>query len=609
MKMRVESHIERTCNRIMMIILLLILVLSPLSFGGVSTLHLYIFHLGIIVLTVLWGIKMVAARNVKLLKTPIYIPILLFTAYLIFHVYQSDILYYARIELIKTIDYGLLFIIFINNFYRKKYVYTVLLALMLVGVVLASLGLIHYFKKTKIVYGVGLKQELVQTVDGEQAQTFAGVLVREKPVQYENRASGTFVCPNHLAGYLELIFPFALGICLLSHLVMGARLFIGYAFIVMLSGWILTFSRGGWLGGVAAFICFIILALLRDDHRGNSWILPIIVVALSLTLIAIFVKPVQDRVLSITPTEGSAACRLNIWKDTVSLIKKAPLWGHGPSSFRWLYPSVRYRELVRKVTYTHNDYLNTIHDLGAFGLILVLLFCGMLFIQVRKIPLFFDRRDQQVILICSLSTLVAVMVHAVFDFNNQIYSNALLLMVVAGIIIVSSRNFESEQDQFIRFIEINRNLFLRALVAVIFITAGGIGFVHGSKLFLAELNFHKGELLKDAVLWDKAEKNFLTSAHLDPINPEVYANLGDILNAKSLFRKENAGDAIKLYDIALRYNPYESDFLFKKALLLKRNKQFESAYKAVKDAIALEPHHAVFISEYRKLEKLLNQKP
>jgi hypothetical protein len=49
-----------------------------------------------------------------------------------------------------------------------------------------------------------------------------------RPVQYLSRGSGTFVNPNHLAGFLEMILPLTIAFTLLGRFKHVSKIFLGY---------------------------------------------------------------------------------------------------------------------------------------------------------------------------------------------------------------------------------------------------------------------------------------------------------------------------------------------------------------------------------------------
>src|SRR5581483_1289897 len=109
---------------------------------------------------------------------------------------------------------------------------------------------------------------------------------------YGSRASGFYVCPNHLAGLLEVLGVFALSIVFWSRWPLWAKLVIGYAVGVCYLGVALTGSRGGYLSTIASLLFFAVLslALLRKASLSLFWKvgLPILIVAAAMGLTAGF---------------------------------------------------------------------------------------------------------------------------------------------------------------------------------------------------------------------------------------------------------------------------------------------------------------------------------
>src|SRR5439155_3983432 len=92
-------------------------------------------------------------------------------------------------------------------------------------------------------------------------------------VDYGQRASGLYVCPNHLAGLLEVLAVFALTIVCWSRWPIWAKLLTAYAVGVNYLGVALTGSRGGYLSTVASLLVFMALSLvlLRKAPSRVFW--------------------------------------------------------------------------------------------------------------------------------------------------------------------------------------------------------------------------------------------------------------------------------------------------------------------------------------------------
>src|SRR5204862_6208669 len=79
---------------------------------------------------------------------------------------------------------------------------------------------------------------------------------------YGARASGFYVCPNHLAGLLEVVGILGLSITCWSRWPVWSKLLVGYATLVCYAGIVLTGSRGGLISVVASLLVFALLSVL-----------------------------------------------------------------------------------------------------------------------------------------------------------------------------------------------------------------------------------------------------------------------------------------------------------------------------------------------------------
>ena len=64
---------------------------------------------------------------------------------------------------------------------------------------------------------------------------------------YPGRGTGTYISPNNLAGFLEIILPLAVAYMLAGRIGPVTRILLGYSALVILAGIVVTFSRGGWV--------------------------------------------------------------------------------------------------------------------------------------------------------------------------------------------------------------------------------------------------------------------------------------------------------------------------------------------------------------------------
>jgi putative inorganic carbon (hco3(-)) transporter len=153
--------------------------------------------------------------------------------------------------------------------------------------------------------------------------------------------------PNLLAGYLLPAVVFSLVAVFVWQGWIKKALALTM-FVVNTACLILTFSRGGWIGLVVAFLTVMALLVywwsIEMPRFWRTWSLPIILGGLIgvLLLAVIFVEPVRLRVVSIFADrkDSSNNFRRNVWDAVFEMIRDRPIIGIGPGhgSFNKIYP-------------------------------------------------------------------------------------------------------------------------------------------------------------------------------------------------------------------------------------------------------------------------------
>jgi putative inorganic carbon (hco3(-)) transporter len=153
--------------------------------------------------------------------------------------------------------------------------------------------------------------------------------------------------PNLLAGYLLPAVVFSL-VAVFAWQGWIKKALALTMFFVNTACLILTFSRGGWIGLVVAFLTVMALLVywwtIEMPPFWRTWSLPIILGGLIglLLLAVIFVEPVRLRVVSIFADrkDSSNNFRRNVWDAVFEMIRDRPIIGIGPGhgSFNKIYP-------------------------------------------------------------------------------------------------------------------------------------------------------------------------------------------------------------------------------------------------------------------------------
>lgn len=285
----------------------------------------------------------------------------------------------------------------------------------------------------------GLTQSLVPSM---------GVLWVDSVQTYLGTARGTFINRNNFAGFMEMIWPLALGMTLamtgrvrsLKEALGSDRLnrqaLMALGIIVLLLALIFTRSRAGIVSGAVGFLVFSILAKaeMKTVAGHTRWLLAGIVVLLCVYTVAIGVGPVMERFLTL---RGDGNSRMDIWRDSLPVIREHPL-GIGLNNYENVFPVYNQSLTADKtVVHAHNDYLQVLIETGWVGFSAIagalLIFLVKSARRIRRID--FQKDPIRFFLgVGAFSGLVSMMVHSFFDFNLQIPANCLYFVVLIAVL-------------------------------------------------------------------------------------------------------------------------------------------------------------------------------
>ncbi len=161
------------------------------------------------------------------------------------------------------------------------------------------------------------------------------------------RIYSTLDNPNLLAGYLLPVLPLAL-VGLLRWRRPLPRLFALATLVLGTAALVLTYSRGAWMGLVAAAAVVVVLLAVRATRRWPPlWrrIVPLAVLVGGTVFLAVLVwqlEPLRVRVLSLVAgrSDSSNNFRINVWMAALDMIQARPWLGIGPGNdaFNLIYP-------------------------------------------------------------------------------------------------------------------------------------------------------------------------------------------------------------------------------------------------------------------------------
>jgi O-antigen ligase len=591
---RLES-LDVFCERGILGIIIVALIYAVLAFGGVRTPDFVIIQGLIMVGLGLWLVRVWTKPRFRLLWPPMSWAVLAFVLYAIVRCLTDNLHYPARHELSSILTYASLFFLASNNLTRRNSATVISMALVCLALGISALAIYQFATHTGNIWGL------------------------YKPTQYLARASGTFVNPNHLAGFLELVVPLAIAYMFMGRLPITAKVLLAYCSLMMITAICMSLSRGGMLvTGITLTAVFVALLFQRD-----FWLKAVVCLVLVAALIGgafTQVGAVERRFGKLFDDSGKVEdARVRLWHAGKEIYVKQPVLGPGPGHFDYEFRQYAPRAWVERAQYAHNDYLNALCDWGAVGLFLILGCCGLLYYGVvrtwpfvRKQPneLGSMRSNKGALVFGAAFSIFAILLHSFTDFNLHIPSNAMLSVVLAGLLTAHWR-FATEKFW------LNPRVIGKLLLTACVIAVA----VYVSK---------QASIDREEWTWlDRAEQieNYSTEKqsvlmhawNVAPDNYQTAYELGEIYRLESWQGhngyEKSAQEAMTWYDRAMTLNPYDPYTPMRYGMCLDWLDKHSEAAKYFEKAQRLAPNdftvltylawHQMQIENWKEADKIL----
>jgi O-antigen ligase len=412
-----REKLDTFCERAILALVLGILVFGPLAFGAVDVLPFLVVQAATGLVLLLWVARIWISDSFKFLWPPICWAVLAFAAYAVVRYLTADIEYVARQELLRMLTYAFLLLAIVNNLHRKEPVQIISFSLIVLAMAISGYAFYQFVANSQKVWNV---------VNG-----------------YSHRGTGTYINPNHLAGFVEMILPVAAAYALAGRVKPVTRILLGYASLVMAAGIAVTLSRGGWVAASVSSLVLLGILTTQRAYRLPAGVFLVLVVAGCLVLIPkshIFEK--RAKVVYDGRIDDDA--RFIIWAPAVKLWRENLWWGVGPGHFDERFRPVRPPSLQLQPERVHNDFLNTVVDWGIAGAALIGAGLSLLAIGVIRSWGHVRREYNELggnkhsnkfaFLVGASCGLVAISVHSLVDFNMHIPANAILAITWAALL-------------------------------------------------------------------------------------------------------------------------------------------------------------------------------
>jgi O-antigen ligase len=461
------------------------------------------------VATLVWVVRIWVNPGHRFLWPPACWAVLAFAVYGVVRYFQADVEYEARLEVERVLLYGWLFFIVLNNLHRQETTQVLFVALLGLATLISMYAIYQYLTHAKTVWHF------------------------PKPLQYTGRGSGTFICPNHLAGFLEMLLPVALAGLFLNRSRATAKVFYGYAAVVILVGIGVTVSRGGWLATAIALVVLFGFLLRQRGYR-LAVAISAVAIAIAIVLSLKHAENVQTRFrLALKPGQlQDIRTRPHLWGAAFRMWRDHPWVGVGPGHFDIRFPAYRPLSIQSRPFWVHNDYLNLLVDWGLVGGAIVGVFLVSLAVGVVQTlryvgrtgdDLGVRRSDRAAGVVGMGVAILTLVMHSVVDFNMQIPANAFLAVALMASL-TSHLRFSTDRYWVSPRWYGRVALTLVALPCVV---------VLGKQ---AAIRYREAVLLtaaRSAPSEQVQVESYLAAQRVEPRNAETQATLGEIFRLRS----------------------------------------------------------------------------
>lgn len=326
--------------------------------------------------------------------------------------FQSALLYTAL-----TVGYFLV----VNLIRTKEWVDRCVSAFMIFGCAASAVGLIQVFTGA-------LEPSWLDT------ERFSNI---------GTRITATFENPNVFATYLLLLIPFSLALLVRPNS-FRRRLWYAFGFVLLAICMVETWSRGAWLGVLAAILLFFPIY----SRRSVPYLL---LGGASVPFLSLLIPDnVTSRFLSIGgASDSSSTYRISAWRGVARMLREHWLGGVGvgESAFSAVYPAFSYAG-IQGIRHTHNLYLQILSEVGVVGAI-TFLFVIILFVQNCFCYLYRMRNEAETsTVIAGLVAVFAVLIMGLTDYVWYSYRVFFMFWMVIGIVNAYIRIGEDAKTRF-----------------------------------------------------------------------------------------------------------------------------------------------------------------
>lgn len=575
---RLIPRADHVLKFVLLMGLCVIVFTRPLISGLVYAWSNTLFFVSALFLLFVWHIKSVVSGEIKIVRTRLDFPHLIFFA-------GFFVSWYFSININEGISFFL-------NLGTSVLVYFLIIqvldtetdARLLIGILLTAACLVCFFGVYQSAFGLEETREFVR-------QNFTP---ENLPESFRIRLASprifsTMIYPNTLAGYLLLILPLVfagLGFAsrgfqarvIFYSAVLGAVLFAVFSkpewtWAVILSAvvyplmylivFFLTYSKGGLIAFfiLRLFIYFVFSRIIPPRFRRIYFYGIVFVEALVAAAAFFMLNDFLHRAWL------SLKVRLDYWQAAFGMVHDFSWLGTGPGTFGSIYASYKLPG-VEETRMAHNNFLQAASELG--------IITGFVFLMIWIIPIFSafrhiqkDLNNENItkkwVMRGAFLSCVAFVSHGLIDFD--LYEPAVSLNAWVCLALLMKYTDEGKKP---KVFLIQKN-WLKALNII-------IGQILVIAVILVLRGPYQAEILLSKGISAYGTKNLTAASHytdqalkFNPLNANAYYLQASIFEAQN-----RPKDAIQSYQNALKRDPYNPIYPYRMALIYEYLQKKES---------------------------------
>ncbi len=394
------------------------------------------------------------------------------------------------------------FIVVVNIFRRQDQVKRLLMAIAIIGGVIAVItlgqnvfgnGKIYWFVQTR--YGSGHSGPFVNHSNfGQFMNLSIGAALGLLCVKLHESFTGRRSSP---AGIVEFLTSGAAKSLWLLAIVMG--LCVAAVFI--------SLTRGGMISMLVAIVFTTVLFTSRRSLRSHSWIMAVMALIAFTCILYVGFDAVYDRLATLRDLERAESGRLQILRDIWVMWAKFPVFGTGLGTHRVVYPMFDSSTITALAAHAENEYAQAAEETGILGLGLLIIFGIIVWLNFAKCIR--DRHSSIRMAAYGLGFgLLAILVHSLSDFGQHLPANSVLSATFCGLLIVLAQSGGDTRRRYVR----SRGMSI-AIVPACILLAASLGIwawaVAGAdRARVARARWQKVRDIKTSGGWQGSERDY-----------------------------------------------------------------------------------------------------